>query len=86
MLKGFLQMHKKIKKTTIIANNDWEFINEEIYSLWDLLHALKPLEMAIKKLGSREMNLIGTECVLQWVMSEFCHLVSPVALELKENL
>ena len=31
------------------------------------------------------MNLIGTECVLQWVMSEFCHLVSPAALELKEK-
>ena len=49
-----------------MARQDWNFTDQEISTLKDLAEALEPLELAIKQLGSRSMNLIGAECVYQY--------------------
>ena len=38
---------------TIKARNEWDFTEEELAAIRDLISALEPLESAIKKLGTK---------------------------------
>ena len=38
---------------TIKSKNEWNFTDEDLASLRDLISALEPLELAIKKLGCK---------------------------------
>ena len=55
---------------TIKAKNDWDFSDEELSSLRDLVSALEPLELAIRKLGSK-----GNIFRVKYCLHESTHVV-----------
>ena len=83
MISRFLEVHEEVRLATIQAKNDWNFTDDDMKALRNLTAALEPLELGIKKLGSKGMNLIGAECVYQYMIQMFQQLDSCIARRLE---
>ena len=61
MIDRFLMLFDDVRMAVLLMNKKWPFNDDgsDKQRLINLRNALKSMELAIKKLGSRETNLLG---------------------------
>ena len=72
MIDRFLMLFDDVRMAVLLMNKKWPFNDDgsDKQRLINLRNALKSMELAIKKLGSRETNLLGAEKIYQFIIKQ----------------
>ena len=79
MLTRFLMLSDSIKMALYMMDIEWPFSSEEWQTLQDLNLALKPMTLAVKKLGARLTTLIDAEVIYGYIENKLDELHNTIS-------
>ena len=79
MLTRFLMLSDSVKLALYMMNIEWPFSTEEWQTLQDLNLALKPMTLAVKKLGARSTTLIDAEVIYEYIEKKLDELHTTIS-------
>lgn len=85
MLRRFLLLTKEIKMALIQLDMNFDFSDDEITLLQDLVNALEPLELAITRLSGQETTLKMADDILMFTATALSDLKTELGDSLKDS-
>ena len=78
MLERFIKLYDDVRLATLALTGKWPFNQQDLDKLQDIWNSLKPIEVAIKTLGGKNVNLMDAEKIFAKVRHHLTAIGTPV--------
>ena len=85
MLEHFLEIQKEIKIALITKNIDLPLSRDELDEVNNLCVALKPLKLGIEAFSKRDVDLLSSEIVIQFIRKKLDEANTPISQLVKQQ-
>jgi hypothetical protein len=84
MLERFIKLYDDVRLATLDLTGKWPFNQKDLEKMQDIWNSLKPIEVGIKTLGGKNVNLMDAEKIYAKVKHHLMAIGTPVALKLRD--